>query len=60
MDFQHFVEWSFYGIMGTCAVAIARSIMDLNVKIAVVIEQLAGHEKRIERLEELRHAKNSR
>lgn len=31
---------------------IANSVSSLNIKIAVVLEKLAGHEKRIERLEE--------
>lgn len=38
-------------ILVGCAIYIAKSIHELNTKIAVVIERLHSHEARIERLE---------
>jgi hypothetical protein len=38
-------------IVVSCAVYIAGSLHRLNLKIAVVIEQVGGHESRINRLE---------
>lgn len=51
MDLAQLVEWAFYGIVGYCALHVANSVSDLNVKIAVVIQQLTEHERRIENLE---------
>lgn len=39
-------------LMAVCAVYIARSISELNTKIAVIIERVDSHEKRITKLED--------
>jgi hypothetical protein len=58
MEWQQFAEWMFYGVLGFCAVYLARtmelmrrSIERLNIKIAVVIEKTTNHEKRITKIE---------
>lgn len=55
MDFAAFKDWALLGLM-TCGVYILwdlkGSIDKLNVKIAVVIERMNNHEKRIDKLEE--------
>lgn len=55
-NFQHFVEWCFYGVLGGAsvyAVSILGSMKDsidkLNEKIAVIIEKTQWHEKELER-----------
>jgi len=60
MDFQAFVSWCFYGLIGGCAVygvailaKMNESIQDLNVKIAVVIEKTGSHEKRLDKHDDL-------
>lgn len=50
-DFHEFAYWGFQGLITISALWIAKSVSDLNVKIAVVIEKLDSHEKRIEKLE---------
>lgn len=52
MEFAKFVEWAFYGIMGGCAVTGVKSLLDLNVNIAVIIERISNHDKRIDKAEE--------
>lgn len=52
MNFSQFVEWAFYGVVGTCAVFGTKSVMDLNINIAVLIERIANHDRRISALEE--------
>lgn len=39
MDFTQFVSWVFYGVVGTCAIYIAKSINELNIQVAVLIEK---------------------
>jgi hypothetical protein len=51
MDFSKFIDWAFLGIIAAFAGWIAKSVADLNVKIAVVISQIESHEKRIDHLE---------
>lgn len=51
-QFQEFIYWCFQGLITLAALWIAKSVSELNVKIAVVIEKLDAHEKRIEKLEE--------
>jgi hypothetical protein len=54
MDFVAFKDWALLGLL-TCGVYIMYlvlvSLERLNVKMAVVIERLSNHDKRIERLE---------
>lgn len=66
MDFNQFVQWVFYGVIGFASVfavnilsGLRRSIDDLNNKIAVVIEKtvwiektLDLHHKEIEKLKD--------
>lgn len=51
MEISQLVDWVFYGVVGYCALHVAQSVTDLNVKIAVVIQQLTDHDRRIENLE---------
>ncbi len=58
MEFQEFVRWMFYGLMGsvgTYGVYILNQMKDsvekLNINVAVVIERTENHEKRLDRLE---------
>lgn len=52
MEFAKFVEWAFYGIVGGCAVVGVRTLSELNVKIAVIIEKMSSHEKRLDKHDE--------
>ena len=52
MEFAKFVEWAFYGIVGGCSVVGVRTLSELNVKIAVIIERMSNHEKRLDKHEE--------
>lgn len=38
-------------LIAACAVYIAKSLNDLNIKIAVVVEKVDTHERRITKLE---------
>lgn len=55
MDYSHFVQWVFYGLLSFGAFSIIRILGELkdgvqllNEKVAVVIEKTAWHEKRLE------------
>lgn len=57
--FQNFINWSFYTLIGFCGVFMVRilrdlkdSIVQLNIKVAVVIEKVTSHEKRLDGLDE--------
>ncbi len=39
-------------VLALCAVYVAKSIHELNIKIAVVIERVDSHEHRLSRVEE--------
>jgi hypothetical protein len=59
MEFSQFIEWCFLGILSASSVygvkvlaSLNNSIQDLNVKIAVVIEKVSSHEKRLDKHEE--------
>lgn len=59
MDWQDFVQWAFYGMMTGVATygvhvlsRLQEGVENLNIKIAVVISQIDGHEKRLSRLED--------
>lgn len=59
MEWQHFVEWLFYGALtavGSYGVFVLsrlqQSAENLNIKIAVVVTHIEGHERRISRLED--------
>jgi hypothetical protein len=39
-------------VMAACAIYIARSIHELNLKIAVVVERVDTHERRLNKLED--------
>lgn len=56
MEFMEFVSYVFYGILGSSAVLsvsilqrLSRAVEDLNIKLAVLIEKTAGHEKWLEK-----------
>jgi hypothetical protein len=57
LDFSAFKDWAFLGLL-SCGIVILNSmrisVNALNVKIAVVIEKLNNHEKRLDRLEEVK------
>jgi len=60
MEFSHFVEWAFYGILSGCALfavsilsKLNSSVAELNAKVAVVIEKTLSHEKRLDRHDEI-------
>jgi len=55
MDFPSFVQWVFYGVIGSAAAMgvsilwhIKNSIDVLNERVAVIIEKTAWHERAIE------------
>lgn len=59
MQFNDFVQWAFYGFVTLLALDLKSvikelkdSVVSLNINMATVIEKMAGHEKRIEKLEE--------
>ncbi len=62
MDFGHFIEWAFYGIVGSCAVAGVAILSKLSHQIAVLLEKVAWHEKWLERhddeIQEVRQVHN--
>ena len=47
--FHEFVYWAFLAIISSAAVFGAKSLHELNVNIAVIIEKVATHERQIER-----------
>lgn len=56
LEFMEFVSYIFYGILGSSAILsvniltrLSRAVEDLNVKLAVLIEKTAGHEKWLEK-----------
>lgn len=49
--FAQFINWGFLLMLSALAAWIAKSISDLNVKIAVIIERTESHENRIKHLE---------
>lgn len=56
MEFGKFVEWAFYGTIGSsCVYAVAilsdlrSSVEKLNERVAVIIEKTAWHEKQLEK-----------
>lgn len=51
-DIQELLSALSNPIIAAAAVYIAKSLHDLNVKIAVVVERVDAHEKRITHLEE--------
>lgn len=55
MKFEGFKDWALLGLLSVGIFFLGRiesSVSELNVKIAVVIERLDNHDKRIEKLEE--------
>lgn len=59
MDFAQFVEWVFYGLISGCFVYgvsilknLNKSIETLNIQIAVIIEKISNHEKRLDKHDE--------
>lgn len=57
--FSEFVHWAFQALvlaLGTWGVSelssLNKSIQELNVKVAVIIEKNENHERRLEKLEE--------
>lgn len=58
MEFDKFVEWAFYGVIGSSAVygvsilsRLNASVNSLNIKIAVILEKIANHEEKIDKLD---------
>lgn len=56
MEFMDFVSYVFYGVIGSATLfavnilsRLSRSIEDLNIKLAVMIEKTSGHEKWLEK-----------
>lgn len=49
--FNDFVYWAFLAIISGGVIFAAKSLLDLNIKIAVIIEKISNHESRIENLE---------
>lgn len=59
MDWPAVAQWLFYGALGGIALYVARSIErmresveSLNVNVAVIVERVESHDKRISKLEE--------
>lgn len=55
MDFNAFKDWAFLGLLSGglwVLYGLKDSVDKLNISIAVVIERMNNHEKRIDRLEE--------
>lgn len=59
ISFPHFVEWAFMAIVSGAAVFavntlrnLDRSVNELNVQIAIIIEKTASHERWLERHDE--------
>jgi hypothetical protein len=62
MEFSHFVEWTFYGIVGAGVTFIASAIWSIKTTLNVLVEKSQWHERWLERhddeLKELRgHSK---
>ncbi len=69
MEFSHFIEWAFYGVIGGTTVYCAgilkemsKSISELNEHVAVLLEkskwqerELERHDNRISSLEKKEH-----
>lgn len=58
-QFQDFVYWAFCGVLGFCMPSLVvlmtflvRSINELNLKMAIIVERTANHETRISKLED--------
>jgi len=56
VEFTQFVQWVFYGVIGSATVygvsilaSLKNSINELNKQIAIVIEKTTWHEKWLER-----------
>ena len=52
MTFPEFIQWAFLGIISAGITAGVILLWDLNTKIAVIIEKVTSHERRIVKLEE--------
>jgi len=55
MTFSSFMEWAFLGMLAggvTILWQMKNSMQEMNVKLAVILERIDGHEKRLTRLEE--------
>lgn len=50
---QQFIQDLSNPVIAVCAIYIAKSISELNTKIAVIVERVDSHEKRISRIEEI-------
>jgi hypothetical protein len=58
MDWLHFAEWLFYGVLSGAALygvhvlgKLQESVELLNVRIAVIVEKVTSHEKILDRHE---------
>jgi len=68
LDFQHFKDWALLGLISTSGIAvlrylgkIAKSIEELNLKVAKVLEQSSWHSKILDQHEQrLSHLENRR
>lgn len=50
--FQDFIYWGFLAMISGSVLYAANSLNALNIKIAVIIERIATHEHRIQKLEQ--------
>lgn len=56
MDFQKFVEWTFYSLLGGMAVYVVHqiseltnSVVELNKNLAVILEKMLWHDKMLDK-----------
>lgn len=54
LSFRDFVNWAFLGLLALMAVRMTESVDRLNLEVAKVVAIVGQHEKRLDKLEELR------
>lgn len=59
IDWNSFVQWLFYGVVGGCAIygcniiaGMKNSIDTLNNNVGILLERTSNHEKRLDKLED--------
>ncbi len=59
LDFQHFKDWMFLGLIASTATLIlrylgkiAKSLMELNIKVAELLQQTSWHSKILDQHEQ--------
>lgn len=69
-QFNHFIQWAFYALLCGATVigvsslrGIQASIVELNIRVAVMLERMSSHEKNLEshheRITVLEHKTNN-